>query len=211
MSDVRSSKLKFKGEKTKKKRKRADADADADDAAPDGEPASARPRKRREDDAAPEAWVRPDAANEIRGPTFIIHPSEPAPVALTFVAARGKIVLAALDKDVKVEDGDAPTPAPPPGLLERVPTDVAQVWVTTRVAGNETVNLCVAAGGRCWALCADGPSRTGSGDGKFMSCDKHGVVTADVDARGPQEEWTPVVLPDGMVRRPLRASPTPSC
>ncbi|KAG9044603.1 hypothetical protein FS837_007860 [Tulasnella sp. UAMH 9824] len=38
-------------------------------------------------------------------------------------------------------------------------------------------------------------------DGKFMSCDQHGVVSSDREARGPQEEWTPVILPDapGMV------------
>jgi protein FRG1 len=32
-----------------------------------------------------------------------------------------------------------------------------------------------------------------------MSCDEHGLVSADRDARGPQEEWTPVIMPDGMV------------
>jgi protein FRG1 len=59
---------------------------------------------------------------------------------------------------------------------------VSQVWVITRVAGSLTVNL-----------------RTGTGEGKFLSCDAHGLVSADRDARGPQEEWTPVILPDGMV------------
>ncbi len=59
---------------------------------------------------------------------------------------------------------------------------MAQVWVTTRVAGAGTINL-----------------RTGTGEGKFLSCDKHGLVTADREARGPQEEWTPIVLEDGMV------------
>ena len=66
-------------------------------------------------------------------------------------------------------------------LLDRVPTEVSQVWVVTRVAGSPTINL-----------------RTGVGEGKFLSCDKHGLVSADRDARGPQEEWTPV-LQDGMV------------
>lgn len=67
-------------------------------------------------------------------------------------------------------------------LVDRIPTDVAQVWVTTRVSGSPTINL-----------------RTGVGEGKFLSSDAHGLVSADRDARGPQEEWTPVVLPDGMV------------
>jgi protein FRG1 len=81
-----------------------------------------------------------------------------------------------LDKTKNEDD------SPPPSLLEQTPTDVAQVWVTTRVAGSPTINL-----------------RTGTGEGKFLSCDKHGLVSADRDARGPQEEWTPVIFPDGMV------------
>lgn len=80
-----------------------------------------------------------------------------------------------LDKDIKAEDTETPT------LLDRIPTDVSQVWVTTRVAGSPTINL-----------------RTGTGEGKFLSCDAHGLVSADREARGPQEEWTPVILPDGM-------------
>jgi len=66
--------------------------------------------------------------------------------------------------------------------MDRTPTEVSQVWVTTRVAGSPTINL-----------------RTGVGEGKYLSCDKHGLVAADREARGPQEEWTPVILPDGMV------------
>ncbi|KZT55106.1 hypothetical protein CALCODRAFT_499051 [Calocera cornea HHB12733] len=50
------------------------------------------------------------------------------------------------------------------------PTEIPQVWVATRVAGTTSVNL-----------------RTP--DGKFLSCDKYGVVSADSEARGPQEEW----------------------
>lgn len=69
-----------------------------------------------------------------------------------------------------------------PSVLERTPTDVSQVWVTTRIAGSTTINL-----------------RTGTGEGKFLSCDAHGIVSADRDARGPQEEWTPVIASDGMV------------
>ena len=45
------------------------------------------------------------------------------------------------------------------------------------MAGTETINI-----------------RTPSG--KFLSCDVHGLVSADREARGPQEEWSPVVLSD---------------
>ncbi|KIY72079.1 hypothetical protein CYLTODRAFT_368209 [Cylindrobasidium torrendii FP15055 ss-10] len=164
-----ASRLKFKGEKHKKKRKR-----DTDD---DGRPSSS---KRREEDRDPTEWVLPEAPNELRGPTFIIHPSDPTPVSVNFNSTTTRIAVSALDKYRPEGDDEAPAVDVP--LLERTPTDVGQVWVTTRVAGSSTINL-----------------RSGTGEGKFLSCDAHGIVTADRDARGPQEEWTPVVFPDGMV------------
>ena len=161
---IRSTKLKFKGEKTKKKRKHGD-----------GDEGPSRRRRKEEDNEAPETWVLPESPNEIRGPTFILHPSDPSPICITYDTTRGRIVLQSVDKD-KTEDSDTPT------ILERTPTDVSQVWVVTRVAGSPTINI-----------------RTGVGEGKFISCDQHGLVSADREARGPQEEWTPVVFPDGMV------------
>ncbi|KXN92224.1 Protein FRG1 [Leucoagaricus sp. SymC.cos] len=163
---VRSTKLKFKGEKTKKKRKRQDNDVD-----------EGRSTKRREEDKDPETWVLPEQASEIRGPSFIFHPSDPSPISINFNSTTNRIILHSLDKS-KGEDDSAPSTR----LLDQTPTDIAQVWVTTRVAGSSTINL-----------------RTGTGDGKFLSCDKYGLVSADRDARGPQEEWTPVIFPDGMV------------
>ncbi|KAF6763928.1 FRG1-like family-domain-containing protein [Ephemerocybe angulata] len=109
------------------------------------------------------------------GPAFIMHPSEPSPLSINYSATAAKVVLHALDKD-RGEDDE------PVKLLDRTPGDVSQVWVVTRIAGSPTINI-----------------RTGTGEGKFLSCDKYGLVSADRDARGPQEEWTPVVFPDGMV------------
>ncbi|KAI0064479.1 hypothetical protein BV25DRAFT_1881704 [Artomyces pyxidatus] len=163
MSEVRSSKLKFKGDKVKKKRKREDGEG------------SSKRRRGDEEDQDPETWVQPDQASEIRGPTFIFHPSDPSPICVNFDSTRNRIMLHPLDKDQTEETKDRP-------LVERIPTEVSQVWVTTRVAGSPTINL-----------------RTGVGEGKFLSCDQHGLVSADREARGPQEEWTPVVLEDGMV------------
>ncbi|KAF8643882.1 hypothetical protein AX16_008898 [Volvariella volvacea WC 439] len=160
---VRATKLKFKGEKTKKKRKRDDDNK--------GRTLS----KRREEEESPETWVLPETASEVRGPTFIIHPSDPHPISLNFNSTTNRVFLHPLDKTKSEDDSELP-------LLDRAPTDVAQVWVITRVAGSPTINL-----------------RTGTGEGKFLSCDAHGLVSADRDARGPQEEWTPVLLPDGMV------------
>ncbi|KAG1754602.1 FRG1-like family-domain-containing protein [Suillus lakei] len=160
MEKVRSTQLKFKGDKIKKKRKREHHDEGS-------------ASKRIEEDEDPETWVLPENATEIRGPTFITHPSDPSPISVNFDSTRNKIILSSLDKDSTSDT---------PPLLDRTPTEVAQVWVTTRVAGSATINL-----------------RTGTGEGKFLSCDKHGIVSAFREARGPEEEWTPVLLPDGMV------------
>ena len=162
-SAVRSTKLKFKGEKTKKKRKREDGD-------------NAEPHTRRrkdDDDRVPESWVLPEDPLEIRGPTFLMHPSDPTPLCVTYDSTRRKVLLHPM---VKSEDEQEISP------LDYTPTEVSQVWVTTRVAGSPTINL-----------------RTGTGEGKFLSCDKYGLVAADREARGPQEEWTPVILSGGMV------------
>lgn len=168
MSDGRAPKslrLKFKGEKSKKKRKH-DEDDDGE-----GTNSSRRRRNDAQDDGSPEQWVRPDQATELRGPTFIFHPSDPLPICISFDATRNRIALHPLEK---LGDGET--------ILDRTPSEVSQVWVTTRVAGAGTINL-----------------RTGTGEGKFLSCDKHGLVAADSEARGPQEEWTPVILEGGMV------------
>jgi len=161
----KSLRLKFKGEKTKKKRKH-DEDGDTE-----GTSSSRRRHHDAEDDGGPEKWVHPEQATELRGPTFIFHPSDPSPICISFDATRNRIALNPLEK---LEDGGA--------LLDRTPSEVSQVWVVTRVAGAGTINL-----------------RTGTGEGKFLSCDKHGLVAADREARGPQEEWTPIVLEGGMV------------
>ena len=120
---VRSTKLKFKGEKSKKKRKRETED----------EPGASR---RGEDERGdPDTWVVPDDPLQIRGPTFIYHPSDPSPICVNFDSTRNQIILHILDKE-KSEGSDQM-----PSLLDRTPTDVSQVWITTRVAGSSTVNL----------------------------------------------------------------------
>ncbi|KAI5116794.1 hypothetical protein M0805_001796 [Coniferiporia weirii] len=187
------SKLKFKGDKSKKKRKHTEDG--------DGEGPSRRRRKGADDvDENDFTWVRPDNPLEIRGPTFIFHPSDPLPVCIAFDATRGRVVVTPFDKDkdkdkdkVKTEEGEEDGPKEKvdggrEGMLGETPTDVSQVWVVTRVAGSETINLRTGVA-----------STAGSGETKFLSCDAHGLVSAFREARGPQEEWTPVILPDGMV------------
>ncbi|KIJ41223.1 hypothetical protein M422DRAFT_68278 [Sphaerobolus stellatus SS14] len=147
---VRSTKLVFKGDKPKKKKRK-----NREEGSKGGE------------DIDPQTWVRPENPIEVYGPTFIVHPSEP-PLCITYDTTRSKIML----HNLSLKEDEA--------LLNLTPSEVSQVWVVTRVAGAEAINL-----------------RTP--EGKFISCDKHGIVSADREARGPQEEWIPIILDDGMV------------
>lgn len=167
---VRATKLSFKGDKkTKKKRKLADYD--------DETSSGKKARRDRKDDENPDAWVFPDNPEEIRGPTFFFHPSEP-PVCITYDSTRRKITINPLPKLETLEsEANADPDNARPKILSCTPTETSQVWVTTRVAGSETINL-----------------RTGTGEGKFLGATVHGIVSADREARGPQEEWTPVIL-----------------
>jgi protein FRG1 len=116
--------------------------------------------------------VLPENPQQVIGPTFIFHPSDP-PLCIAFNQTSSKIMLPAISRP----DAAGSEPGP---LVSLVPTDVSHVWVSTRVAGSETMNF-----------------RTP--DGKFLSSDQHGLVSANREARGPQEEWNPVILEDGMV------------
>ncbi|KZO90518.1 hypothetical protein CALVIDRAFT_542635 [Calocera viscosa TUFC12733] len=138
--EVRRTKLTFKGEKPLKKKKKHHREG----------------RSGEDEESDPQDWVFPDEPDQILGPTFILSPSSSPSSSyyLAYDSTRGRLNLASLSEDSPADR----------------PTEVAQVWVATRVAGTTSVNL-----------------RTP--DGKFLSCDKYGVVSADSEARGPQEEW----------------------
>ncbi|KAF8320090.1 hypothetical protein DL93DRAFT_1938937 [Clavulina sp. PMI_390] len=117
--------------------------------------------------------------NELLGPTFIVHPAEP-PICIAYDSTRDRLSFPTVSPPTEGASGSGSSstaPAPSSVLTSLVPTEVQHVWVITRVAGSETINL-------------------RSPSGKFLSCDAHGLVSADREARGPQEEWTAVVLPD---------------
>ena len=138
MSDTkpRSSKLKFKGDKSShksKKRKR-----DHEDGEEIGPSSSKRKGKGKEDTTDPESWVLPETPEEIRGPTWIIHPSDPSWISINFNSTTNRVVIASLDKD-KGEDDDEQGEGQGTGLLDRTPTDVAQVCRTHSLLGGKFV------------------------------------------------------------------------
>lgn len=62
--------------------------------------------------------------------------------------------------------------------LAHEPAEIAHVWVVSQLSGSTSVNL-----------------RTASG--KFLACDRFGVVTADSESRGPLESFNVHVLGGG--------------
>ncbi|CAE7221708.1 unnamed protein product [Rhizoctonia solani] len=119
------------------------------------------------EDIDPGTWVQPETPEQILGPTFIVHDSG-TPTCVGFDSTRNRINIQTLSS-ASSSSGETSKP------LSIVPTEVHQVWVATRVAGSLTINL-----------------RTP--EGKFLSCDALGLVSADREARGPQEEFTPEIL-----------------
>ncbi|CAE6425917.1 unnamed protein product [Rhizoctonia solani] len=122
-----------------------------------------------DEDIDPGTWVQPETPEQVLGPTFIVHDTG-TPTCIAFDSTRNRISIQTLSS-ASSSSGETSKP------LSIVPTEVHQVWVATRVAGSLTINL-----------------RTP--EGKFLSCDALGLVSADREARGPQEEFIPVILPE---------------
>lgn len=188
---ARPTKLKFKGDDKKSRKKRKHDD--------DGEGGSSSRRQRLDEEEDADLWVLPATPQEIRGPVFIVHQDtsiHPTPLCISFDSTRGKVLLNSLNKSqVKDEADDAHDAGPgPQPVATLVPTDVAQVWVATRPSGSSCVNLRTGSGGGGGGVADDGGG--GGGSGKFLSCDQHGLVSCFREARGPQEEWNAIILPD---------------
>ncbi|GAA5834832.1 hypothetical protein JCM3766R1_003258 [Sporobolomyces carnicolor] len=173
--------LKFKGDKTSHKKKRSKLSGSS----------SSGKSKQVEADEAIDGWVVAPSPALLLGPSFIRLP--------TPGGGRGGYCLALQPTTGKVYPFQLPTANDPstssaiassslahldPEELEALvhdhepsladddePRDVYHVWVCTRIPDtNDKVTL-------------------RSGSGKFLAADELGQVTADREARGPQEEW----------------------
>jgi protein FRG1 len=114
-----------------------------------------------------QGWVDAESLDDISTGPLFVTFNSSPPVALASDPL-GKIFASVLK--VKEEDFTEPT------NLE--PEDVRQVWIATRVVGSSKISLKTATG-------------------KFLSCDKIGLLSASKEAIGPQEEWQPVHRDDG--------------
>ncbi|KAI5844013.1 FRG1-like family-domain-containing protein [Morchella snyderi] len=179
--------LRFKGDKKVKKRKRtttaADdaADSGAEDAAgpsvkklaPDREgddtittTASASASTAKDDnDDDDEGWVDADCLEDINGP-LVFAIAAPTPLGLSCDPTTGQTFTSALSA------GDHT-------LATAQPTGVHQVWVATRIHGSSSAEK------RSFK----------SAHGKYLSCDKVGVLSATREAIGAEEEFEVSLLP----------------
>jgi hypothetical protein len=205
----KSMKLSFKGDKKSKSSssKRHRSTSPGDDA---GESSSKRKSSRRskaveeeQEGGEPGDWVFPELAGEVNGPTFIWAPSDP-PCCISvrvcpgwikvdelrlisrcsiyraqFDAQRSRVVPFPLpDLPAAESSGSSSAQSALPAALAYEPLEIAHVWVVSQLSGSTSINL-----------------RTASG--KFLACDRFGVVTAESESRGPLESFNVHVLGGG--------------
>ncbi|KAI7902713.1 FRG1-like family-domain-containing protein [Cokeromyces recurvatus] len=149
MSDKapKRNKLVFKGDKEHKKKKRKHRSSEHEDREIEG--------------STDQVWVRADAIEDLVGPLFITHPSEP-PIC------------------VCVDEDDRFLAYPLPDTATPEPIIMQQVFVGARVIGSTDAFTLKSA------------------NGKYLKCDKFGVVSCDSEAIGGQEEWKPVLTDAGI-------------
>ncbi|KAK2756178.1 hypothetical protein FQN54_005586 [Arachnomyces sp. PD_36] len=161
--------LSFKGDKKSKKRKRRDeGDSKPSDtltttsSAP--KPSNAQEGDADVDDNEPDqSWVTADVPTDIGGPVIFVLPTSP-PTCLA-CDANGKVFASELENMV---EGD-------PSSAE--PHDVRQVWVTTKVAGSESIGF-------------------KGHHGRYLSCDRYGILSASSAAISSFESFIPIPTPD---------------
>ncbi|CDZ97153.1 Predicted actin-bundling protein [Phaffia rhodozyma] len=164
----KSMKLSFKGEKKKKSHKRSrDSDDESERNLGEG---SRRKSKKQEEVLEPGAWVFPEAPNEVTGPTFIWHPSDP-PACIGYDPQRLRVTTAPLPSPTVAASSSSENPP----ALSYEPEDIHSVWVVSKLSGAASINLRTA-------------------DGHFLGCDKFGVISATSESRGPLENFTPHIV-----------------
>lgn len=147
------------------------------------------------------AWVPAYSAIDVAGPTFFFQRSRDsqdtnsASICLSLNPTSQQVVPSIITKSEPIDIKHLPSNLEiDPDLLDGaqieqqdvdssnseanqfIPQSVHQVWVANRVSDSQV-----------WTL--------RSAESKFLSADKHGIVTALSEARGPQEGWELIPLP----------------
>ncbi|KAG0309131.1 hypothetical protein BGZ98_005070 [Dissophora globulifera] len=148
-----------------------------------GESTKTKKKKRKaEDEGAEEesnsnadGWVPVKALTDLGGPIFLTFSSDP-PSCLA-IDDKSKVVMRPLES-LSGDAGDDENPSLQPASFDIAePTTVNQVFVVTMIPDSDRLTL-------------------KAYNGRYLSSDKFGIVTADAEAIGMQEEWTAVIKQD---------------
>ncbi|SPO38100.1 uncharacterized protein PSFLO_03577 [Pseudozyma flocculosa] len=187
----KSLRLSFKGDKPEKKKKHKSSSA--------GGSSSSSKKKRRAEDYVSDveeyggdeqAWVPAVRIDDVAGPSFLYQqgPASSHPFCISFNTTLNALEAAALvppdahqlASSSAAKDAVALEEVEGAQIVsittEVTPQSVHQVWVANRIEGTSS-----------WTL--------RGAEGKYLGCDRFGVVKASAEARGPQEEWELVAAP----------------
>ncbi|KAF8947655.1 hypothetical protein BGZ47_008288 [Haplosporangium gracile] len=125
-----------------------------------------------------EGWVAVKALTDLGGPLFLTFASDP-PSCLN-VDDKSKVNMSTLQdpsQDSDDEDSKRKLAGGPVSFDTAEPTAVHQVLVATMIPDSDRLTL-------------------KAYNGKYLSSDKFGIVTAHAEAIGMQEEWTAIIKAD---------------
>ncbi|KAG0051443.1 hypothetical protein BGZ83_003781 [Gryganskiella cystojenkinii] len=143
-----------------------------------GDSTKSKKKKRRAEDDAPEedsnanadGWVPVKALTDLGGPIFLTFSSDPP--SCLIVNDKSKVTMGSVDSaQEETSTSSAPT------FETAEPSQIHQVLVVTMIPDSDRLTL-------------------KGFNGKYLSSDKFGIVTADSEAIGMQEEWTAILKPD---------------
>ncbi|KAF9973838.1 hypothetical protein BGZ73_002868 [Actinomortierella ambigua] len=123
-----------------------------------------------------DGWVNLQSASELGGPLYLIFSSEP-PTCLS-LDDKGNLVMIPVDSPEEDDNDEDDRGHRQVSIQTAAPTTIYQVFVVARIPGaTDRFSLKTHAG-------------------RYLSSDKFGVVTAQAEAIGMQEEWMIVVRDD---------------
>ncbi|KAF9907941.1 hypothetical protein EC991_010381 [Linnemannia zychae] len=127
-----------------------------------------------------EGWVPVKALSDLGGPIFLTFASDPP--SCLIVDDKSKVTMSTLQAPTSQDSDDDDSsrkihPSGPANFDTAEPTAVHQVLVVTMIPDSDRLTL-------------------KASNGKYLSSDKFGIVTAHTEAIGMQEEWTAVIKAD---------------
>ncbi|KAG0087161.1 hypothetical protein BGZ93_000587 [Podila epicladia] len=127
------------------------------------------PADEEDPNANADGWVHVKALSDLGGPIFLTFSSDP-PTSLS-IDDKSKVIMRPIESDSPSSSSSAPS------LDQAEPTVVQQVFVATMIPDSDRMTL-------------------KASNGRYLSSDKFGIVSADTEAIGMQEEWTAILKPE---------------